>query len=74
MYKGGAVGGIKIVSNPDIGMTSDVVTENSADASNQWIEKTAYIQPNAAGIITVQLTIRGGSGYTVFDDMSITQS
>ena len=74
MYKGGATGGIKIVQNGDLGMNSDVITENTSDASNQWIEKIAYLQPNAAGIITVQLTVRGGSGYTIFDDMSITQS
>ena len=74
MYKGGAIGGIKIVKNGDIGMTGDVVTENTTDSSSTWIQKTAYIQPSAAGIITVQLTIRGGSGYVVFDDMSITQS
>tara|TARA_R100000773_G_scaffold42029_1_gene38957 strand:- start:1987 stop:4740 length:2754 start_codon:yes stop_codon:yes gene_type:complete len=74
MYKAGGTGGIKIIKNTDIGMTADVITENTTDGSNTWIEKTAYIQPNAAGIITVALTIRGGSGSTIFDDMSITQS
>ena len=74
MYKSGGIGGIKIKRNSDIGMSTDVLTENASDGSNSWIEKTAYIQPNAAGIITVELTIRGGSGSVIFDDMSITQS
>ena len=74
MYKQGATGGIKIVQNSDIGMSADVITENTTDSSTTWIEKTAYVQPSSAGIITVELTIRGGSGNTIFDDMSITQS
>jgi|TARA_Y100000289_G_scaffold16577_1_gene15708 hypothetical protein len=69
-------GEIVLKKNTMIGMTQDIVADNSGGSANTWEEITAYVQPTAAGIVEVQLNsvIYDTAVSIYYDDMSLNQA
>jgi hypothetical protein len=80
MYRTGnaatSYGQITLKKNTQIGMTQDLVADNSGGSANTWEQVTVYVQPTAAGIVEVQLkTVIVDTTVSVYyDDMSLTQA
>lgn len=63
--------------NSLIGMTADVVADNSSASLNTWTKIEATFTPNAKGPVTVQLKAESTSGtsdYIYFDDLEVAQA
>ena len=82
MYRNNAgttvYGNLIIPADRTVGLTTDVVSNNTTSTAATWTEISASFQPTSAGIIDVQIETvtdsNTSSGSVWFDDMTVEQS
>ena len=66
-----------IKRNTFIGMSADVVANNSSASLNTWTKIEATFTPNAKGVVEIELrgeSTTGTSDYIYFDDLEVAQA
>ena len=69
---------LKIINNPQLGMTADITADNTSASNNTWTKIEATFTPSAQGPAEIQVvgqsTGVSSSTYCYFDDLEVAQA